>query len=163
MDEIIDFIAELMGWFTGKSSWRRRSKNARRSCDSNSFASNREYLLFQRNLSALPSTILKSLGHAPDINGFTYSRDKLGHFIARLEGGEKINPNDAVKVLDFYQMMICTHDDQVQRDQSGRVVFPPVQVRGQWLEQYMTRRERENITRELDMQDTRQPRAKRRI
>lgn len=163
MDDIIDFIADLLGCFTGKSSWRRRSKNARQSRDGNSFVSNGEYLSFQRNLLALPSTILKSLGYAPDTPELTYGRDKLGDFIARLEGGEKINPNDAAKVLDFYQIMICTHDDQVQRDERGRVVFPPVQVRGQWLEQYMARRERENITRELGIQDTQHTRAKRRI
>lgn len=43
------------------------------------------------------------------------------------------------------------------------MVFPPVQVRGQWLEHYMARRERENITRELGIQDTPHNRAKRRI
>ncbi len=127
------------------------------------FTSNGEELSFQRNLAALPSTILKSLGHAPGINGFTYSRDKLGHFISRLEQGEKINPYDAAKVLDFYQMMLCTPDENVQKDACGRLVFPPVCVRGQWLEQYMARQDRENITRQLDIQDTQQPRAKRRI
>lgn len=108
MDDIMDFIADFLGWLTGKSSRRRRSKTAR-SCNSNSFVSNGEYLSFQRNLLALPSTILKSLGYAPDITELTYSRDKLGDFVARLEGGEKINPNDAAKILDFYQIMICTH------------------------------------------------------